>query len=125
VAVVGSIAASLYASHLGAHIPAGLPASAVASAKSSVGGGLITAQQLAGAGLAAPARGLSLAAIAAFLHSMTGALRVAGGVSIAGSFLAAAFLPARPKASDEYTVTIPEPVPAAPQLRLEAESERV
>jgi F0F1-type ATP synthase assembly protein I len=128
VAVVGSIAASLYASHLGAHIPAGLPENAVAAAKTSVGGGLIAAQQLARAGASGPADALSLAAIGAFLHSMTGALRVAGGVSIAGSILAIAFLPARPRAADEHsTVVAPSSASAgqperALQLETEAES---
>ena len=93
VAVVGSIAASLYASRLGGHIPAGLPENAIAAAKTSVGGGLIAAQQLARGGASRLADSLSLAAIGAFLHSMAGSLRVAGGVSIAGSILAVAFLP--------------------------------
>jgi EmrB/QacA subfamily drug resistance transporter len=128
VAVVGSIAASLYASRLGAHIPAGLPGNAIAAAKTSVGGGLIAAQQLARGGASRLADGLSLAAIGAFLHSMAGALRVAGGVSIAGSILAVAFLPARPRATDEHlTVVTPssasaEQLERALQLDTEAES---
>ena len=123
VAVVGSIAASIYASHLAAHVPAGLPAAAVGAAKTSVGGGLIAAQHLAGAGLAGPARSLSLAAIAAFLSSMTGALRVAGGVALAGSVMAAALLPARPRASEQLTV-VGEATPATYEevAPLEAES---
>jgi hypothetical protein len=103
VAVIGSIAASLYASRLGATLPADLPASAAAAAKGSLGGGLIAAQQLAGSGLAGAAQGLSAAAIGAFLHSLAGALHVAGGVSIAGSIMAVSLLPSRPKTSDERT----------------------
>jgi EmrB/QacA subfamily drug resistance transporter len=113
VAVIGSIAASLYASHLGATIPAGLPANAAAAAQGSVGGGLIAAQQLAGSGLVDLGHGLSTAAIGAFLHSLTGALRVAGGVSIAGAIMAAALLPSRPGRRDSHVSIAPEPASAA------------
>jgi hypothetical protein len=106
VAVIGSIAASLYASRLGATIPAGIPATVAAAAEGSLGGGLTAARQLAGAGLSGVAGGLSTAAIGAFLHSLAGALHVAGGVAIAGSIMAAALLPARPR-TDEPRAEVP------------------
>ena len=105
VAVIGSIAASLYASRLGATIPAGIPASAATAAKGSVGGALIAAQQLAGAGLTGAGSSLSVAAIGAFMHSLAGALRVAGAVSIGASIMAAALLPARPGSRGERATT--------------------
>jgi EmrB/QacA subfamily drug resistance transporter len=98
VAVIGSVAASLYASRLGATIPPGIPVEAARAAKGSVGGALVAAQSLGRAGLAAPARELGLAAIGAFLHSLTGALRVSGSVAIGGAVLAASLLPSRPGA---------------------------
>jgi hypothetical protein len=109
VAVIGSIAASLYASRLGASVPVGIPPDALAAARSSVGGGLIAAQQLAGAGLTAAGQGLGAASIGAFLHSLAGALHVAGGVAIAGSIMAAAFLPARPGVHDHAEVSVASP----------------
>jgi EmrB/QacA subfamily drug resistance transporter len=127
VAVIGSIAASLYASRLGASVPVGIPPDALAAARSSVGGGLIAAQQLAGAGLTAAGQGLGAASIGAFLHSLAGALHVAGGVAIAGSIMAAAFLPARPGVHDHAEVSvaspeIPEQLLGAPQLETETET---
>jgi hypothetical protein len=98
VAVIGSIAASLYADRLVATMPSGLPAAATSAAKGSVGGALIASRRLAEAGLTGAARGLASSAIDAFLHSMTGALTVAGAVAVAGSVVAAIFLPSRPQA---------------------------
>lgn len=121
VAVIGSIAASLYASRFGATIPAEIPANVAATAAGSLGGGLIAAQQLAEAGLTNAAGALSTAAIGAFLHSLAGALHVAGGVAIAGSIMAATLLPARPRTSDEPEgVASTERTPiAVPPLRLD------
>jgi hypothetical protein len=96
VAVIGSIAASLYATRLATTIPGGLPQPVALAAEGSVGGALVAAQGLANAGLAAAAHALSLAAIASFLHSFSGALRIAGAVAIGGALFAAMFLPARP-----------------------------
>jgi EmrB/QacA subfamily drug resistance transporter len=96
VAVIGSIAASLYASKLGTTIPADLPTQAVTAAKGSVGGALVAAQGLQQAGAPAAAAGLATSAIAAFLHSFSWSLRVAGLVAFGGALLAAALLPSRP-----------------------------
>jgi hypothetical protein len=96
VAVIGSVAASLYGSRIGATVPPGLPPHALLTAKSSVGAALLVAQHLSHAGLTVAASGLGSTAIAAFIHSAAGAFRVAGGVALAGSLLAAVWLPARP-----------------------------
>jgi EmrB/QacA subfamily drug resistance transporter len=100
VAVIGSIAASLYSTRLSATLPSGLPGAAAAAARGSVGGALVAAQTLATSGLASAGHALALSGVGAFLHSFTGALRVAGTVALAGSVFAAAFLPARPRAAD-------------------------
>ncbi|MBV8951188.1 MAG: MFS transporter, partial [Actinobacteria bacterium] len=99
VAVIGSIAASLYARRLGSTIPRGLPAQAASAAKGSLGGALVAAQALRNVGLAGPAHALTNAASGAFLHSFGGSLRVAGAIAFAGAVMAAALLPARPKAT--------------------------
>jgi len=96
VAVIGSIAASLYASRLGGTIPQDLPLRAALAAKGSVGGALVAAQDLGRAGLAIPGHALTVASIGAFLHSLTGSLRVAGAVALGGAAMAAALLPSRP-----------------------------
>jgi EmrB/QacA subfamily drug resistance transporter len=106
VAVIGSVAASLYGSHLGATIPHDLPVQAALAAKGSVGGALVAAQGLGGAGLAIPAHNLGVAAIGAFLHSLTGSLTVAGCVALGGAIMAAILLPSRPGAIPPS----PEPV---------------
>jgi EmrB/QacA subfamily drug resistance transporter len=100
VAVIGSIAASLYSTRLSATLPSGLPSAAAAAARGSVGGALVAAHTLATSGLASAGHALALSGVGAFLHSFTGALRVAGTVALAGSAFAAAFLPARPRATD-------------------------
>jgi len=100
VAVIGSIAASLYSSKLGATIPQDLPQQAAAAAKGSVGGALVAAKSLGDAGLVAQAQGLVTAGVNAFLHSLEGALRVAGAVALAGAVMAITLLPARPRAED-------------------------
>jgi len=97
VAVIGSIAASLYGNRLGLTIPPGLPTQAAVAAKGSIGGALVAARSLQQAGLPGPAHGLSVAAIGAFLHSLAGSLRVAGGISLGGALMAASLLPSRPQ----------------------------
>jgi EmrB/QacA subfamily drug resistance transporter len=101
VAVIGSIAASLYEHRLGATLPPDLPAQATAAATSSIGGALVAAQHLAAAGLTAPAQALADTAVDAFLHAFAISLRVASGVALAGSVVAAVLLPSRPWAPEE------------------------
>jgi hypothetical protein len=101
VAVIGSIAASLYGTRLASTIPPHLPAEAVAAAKGSVGGARVAAKALAAGGLAEPARNLANAAADAFLHSVSGALQVAGGVALLGAIMAAFLLPARPRVEED------------------------
>jgi predicted MFS family arabinose efflux permease len=107
VAVIGSVAASLYGNRLNGTIPHGLPSPAAAAAHNSVGGALVASQQLAHAGLQAPAHRLTEAALGAFLHSLAGGCRVAGAISLAGAAMALALLPSRPNA-----VVDAEPEPA-------------
>jgi len=108
VAVIGSIAASLYGNRLGVTIPPGLPAQAAHAARGSLGGALVAAQHLGQAGLVIPARRLTSAAVAAFLHSLSGSLHVAGAVAFGGAAMAAVLLPSRP------TVPAPAPVEEPP-----------
>jgi EmrB/QacA subfamily drug resistance transporter len=97
VAVIGSIAASLYTSRLGSTLPTGIPDSTGQAAEGSVGGGLVAARRLVGGGFVRAGEALNTAAVDAFLHSLTGALCVAGGIAIAGSVMAATLLPSRPR----------------------------
>jgi len=106
VAVMGSIAASLYASRLAATLPKGLPSQALAAAKGSVGGALVVVQSLYRAGLDGPARAIRFASTGAFLHSMNGAMIVAGTVAMLGALMAAVFLPSRPGAALAPTTVI-------------------
>jgi hypothetical protein len=117
VAIIGSVAASLYGSRLAATLPPALPARAVAGAKGSFGGAIIASDQLSKLGFHHAAQGLAHSATNAFLYSLSGGCRVAGGVAIAGAVLAIAFLPARPRQESEvavqaHIVTLPavEPV---------------
>ncbi|MBV8985919.1 MAG: MFS transporter [Acidimicrobiia bacterium] len=98
VAVIGSIAASLYHSQLGTALPPHLPAQAAAAARGSVGGALVVAKSVGAAGQ------LAHAAVGAFLHSLSGALKVAGAVALAGAIMAALLLPARPKVDEDPIV---------------------
>jgi EmrB/QacA subfamily drug resistance transporter len=111
VAVIGSVAASLYRTSLGATIPPGLPSQIAVAARGSVGGALVAARGLAQAGSGATASQLGGAAIAAFLHSFSWSLRVAGGVALGGSIMAASLLPSRPGGGRG-----PEPVVSLPAL---------
>ena len=101
VAVIGSIAASLYSTRLASTIPSGLPEQAAAAAKGSVGGALVAANALRAAGLVGQAHQLVTAAVGAFLHSVEGALRVAGAVALLGALMAGIFLPARPRVGED------------------------
>ncbi len=103
VAVIGSVAASLYSRRLGTTLPPGLPRQAVVAARSSVGGALVAAQHLHSAGLGLAAHTLTVAAINAFLRSLSGACRVAGSVAVGGALMAAALLPSRPTAPTPAT----------------------
>ena len=82
-------------------MPAHLPAQASAAAKGSVGGALVAAKALAGAGLPGPAHSLANSAVGAFLHSVSGSLHVAGAVALAGAIIAALLLPARPRSTED------------------------
>lgn len=101
VAVIGSIAASLYTSRLASTLPSHLPARAVAGAKGSIGGATIASHELSRLGFDPAGRLLTSSATNAFLYSLAGACRVAGAVTIVGAVVAIAFLPARPRKSEE------------------------
>jgi len=101
VAVIGSVAASLYAGRLAATLPSTLPPRAVAGAKGSVGGAMFASHTLSRLGFHHAAQGLSHSATMAFLYSLAGGCRVAGGVAIAGALVAIAFLPSRPRPGAE------------------------
>jgi EmrB/QacA subfamily drug resistance transporter len=101
VAVIGSVAASLYASRLASSLPTGIPERAVVGAKGSVGGAIIASHLLARLGLDHAAHGLATTGTNAFLYSLAGGCRVAGGVTVLGAFVAIAFLPARPRKTME------------------------
>jgi len=96
VAVMGSIAASLYGSRLAATLPNGLTSQTLAATKGSVGGALVVVQSLQRAGFAGLAREIRFASTGAFLHSMNGAMIVAGTIAMLGALMAAVFLPSRP-----------------------------
>jgi EmrB/QacA subfamily drug resistance transporter len=112
VAVIGSVAASLYAARLGSTLPAGLPPAAAETAKGSVGGAVVAAQRVAGAGLQPAADQLRIAAIHAFEHSFAVGCLVALGGAAAGALLAWFVLPARPPAEAKNKTT-----PAAADTR--------
>ena len=116
VAVIGSVATSLYTTRLGATLPPSLPAHAVSSAKGSVGGAIIASHALSRLGFVPAAQGLAHSATNAFLYSMAGGCRVAGGVAIAGAVVAFAFLPARPRQDSE--VARPDHVLSLPPTEL-------
>jgi EmrB/QacA subfamily drug resistance transporter len=97
VAVIGSVAASLYTSRLSALLPPGLPGPVVTAANGSVGGAAAAAQHLSRAGLRGPAHALNDAAVAAFMHSLSGACLVAAAVTAVGVLLVGLWLPNRPR----------------------------
>ena len=96
VAVLGSIYASGYGSRLAATTPARVPGQVAALAHQSVGAAYAAAGGLTRLGHPAVGQALRLASTNAFLHGLTIAAVVAGGVSAAGAILVAVFLPAQP-----------------------------
>jgi EmrB/QacA subfamily drug resistance transporter len=96
VAVIGSVYASLYASRLTATLPAGLPGAVSAIAHQSVGAAIAASGRIASLGQPAAANALRDAATTSFLHGLSIACLVAGGVAAGGAILAAIFLPAQP-----------------------------
>ena len=108
VAVIGSVYASLYGSRLNTTLPELLPRSAKAIAHQSVGGAYAVAQHLAGSGQTALGRTVHDAATNAFIHGISIACLVAGGVAVAGALLAARFLPAQPPSQREDPAARPD-----------------
>jgi EmrB/QacA subfamily drug resistance transporter len=96
VAVLGSIYASGYGSRLVATAPARVPGQVAALAHQSVGAAYAAAGGLTRLGHPAVGQALRLASTNAFLHGLTIAAVVAGGVSATGAILVAVFLPAQP-----------------------------
>jgi EmrB/QacA subfamily drug resistance transporter len=101
VAVIGSVATSLYTSRLVSELPPGVPGRAIAGAKGSLGGAIVASHQLTKLGLGRAARGLAHSATNAFLYSLAGGCRVVGAITIVGAVVAIAFLPARPRQSED------------------------
>ena len=96
VAVLGSIYASGYGSRLAATTPARVPGQVAALAHQSVGAAYAAAGGLTRIGHPALGQALRLASTNAFLHGLTIAAVVAGGVAATGAILVAVFLPAQP-----------------------------
>ena len=96
VAVIGSIYASLYATRLAAGLPAHLPAHVTEAAHKSAGAALGIADQLALTGHLALATALRAAAADAFIHGLSIACLVSGGVAVTGAVIAVVLLPAHP-----------------------------
>ncbi|MHA3024332.1 MFS transporter [Mycobacterium sp. BMJ-28] len=99
VAVIGSTASSLYQHRLESTLPP-IPGAeqAAAGASQSFGAAIQISHSLTAHGVTEGPRLLE-AATSAYLHSMSGAALVAAGVSVLGAILAAALLPARPRAN--------------------------
>jgi hypothetical protein len=96
VAVLGSIYASGYGSRLAVTTPARVPGQVGALAHQSVGAAYAAAGGLTRLGHPALGQALRLASTNAFLHGLTIAAVVAGGVAATGAILVAVFLPAQP-----------------------------
>src|ERR1700734_2952821 len=94
VAVLGSIYASGYGSRLTATAPARVPGPVAAVAHQSVGAAYAEANGLTRLGHPGLGSALRLASTNAFLHGLTIAAVVAGGVAATGAILVAVFLPA-------------------------------
>ncbi len=96
VAIIGSVFASLYKSRLVNILPDRLPAPVAKVAQQSVGAALGVAQRATSLGR--PALGVSIrhAATDSFIHGISVACLVAGGVAAAGVMMAAFLLPAQP-----------------------------
>jgi hypothetical protein len=112
VAVIGSVAAWLYASRLMSTLPSHLPSRAVTGAKGSVGGAIVASHELSRLGFDHAGQLLATSATNAFIYSLAGACRVAGAVTVVGAVVAIAFLPARPRKSEE-TSHKSDPLPTA------------
>jgi hypothetical protein len=108
VAVIGSVFASLYARALTDPATRALPPEAVSSARESIGGALISAQQLAEDGAPGAAATLQRLAERGFFDGLQTGCLVAAGVCAAGAILSARWLPAQPSAT-----TAPAPARAA------------
>jgi EmrB/QacA subfamily drug resistance transporter len=117
VAVIGSVYASAYGSHLTATMPAHLPGPAAALARQSAGAAYAAAGKIAAAGH--PALGLALqhASTTAFLHGLTTAVLLAGGVAAAGAILALRYLPAQPNRSASPAAGQAQPAQGAPETQ--------
>jgi len=96
VAVLGSVYASSYGARLAATTPVGVPGPVAALAHQSVGAAYGAAGRLAQLGHPSTGQALRLASTDAFLHGLTIAALVAGGVAAVGAILTAVFLPAQP-----------------------------
>jgi hypothetical protein len=100
VAVIGSVYASLYGSRLTAELPAQLPAAASAVAHQSVGAALAVAGRARALGHPAIGDAVHHAATNSFVHGLSLACLVAGGVAAAGAVMAAVLLPAQPPSAE-------------------------
>ena len=116
VAIIGSVYASLYGSRLSSDLPHSLPAPLGHAAHQSAGAALALANTLGATGHATAAQAVREATADAFIHGLSIACLVAGGVAVAGAILAALLLPAQPtaepgSAGDEHdsmhTVSVP------------------
>jgi EmrB/QacA subfamily drug resistance transporter len=96
VAVIGSVYASLYGSKLTTGLPTHFPSGLSAIAHQSVGAAIVVSRRLSTAGLKQIGAVVHHAVFAAFLHGISVACLVAGGVALLGAVIAAAFLPAQP-----------------------------
>jgi EmrB/QacA subfamily drug resistance transporter len=99
VAVIGSVFASLFASKLTAGLPAHFPAGLSAIAHQSVGAAVAVSDRVSAAGLPHVGAAVHQAAFAAFLHGISAACLVAGGVALVGALVAIVYLPAQPPAA--------------------------
>ena len=73
---------------------------------------MVVVQSMQRAGLSGLARELRFASTGAFLHSMNGAMIVAGTVAMLGALMAAIFLPSRPGlALAQTTIVRPDEEP--------------
>jgi predicted MFS family arabinose efflux permease len=96
VAVIGSVFASLYKTQLASTLPGGLPGPISKIAQQSVGAALSVAQRATSLGRPALGAGIRHAATDSFIHGISVACLVAGGVAAAGVLMAAFLLPAQP-----------------------------
>ena len=100
VAVIGSVYASLYAQALARPAP-GAPPQAIDAARDSIGGAVIAADRLVGAGAPDAAATLTRIAGGGFFDGLQAGCLVAAGVCAAGAVFTALVLPSRPRETDE------------------------